>query len=799
MRSRVKEVVLVVTASQPYLSLNNNGRSLQFPLTQAEHRLGRDPQWADLQVPPDWAVISQRHATLRRIGSTHANGSTYEIYDGDGHHPSTNGTFVNRVRVTPSTGYRLIPGVQMRIGQNPANAIALTYLDPSTPGGKAIAPSVSLATLPVSIGRDPSSTLCLNSPLVSRRHAAIEADNAGGYRLRDSSSNGVYVGDRRVSGTTPLHSGDTIRIGPFLLKVQGQTLSLFDPGTQLRLDAANVVREVGKGGTRKRLLDDISLAIEPGQLVALVGGSGAGKSTLLRSLLGTEPLSDGAVYLNGDDIRQAFALYRTLIGYVPQDDIVHRQLSVEEVLTFAAKLRLSPDADIDRVVTETLETVELSDRRTVPVSQLSGGQRKRVSIGVELLADPKLFLLDEPTSGLDPGLDRKMMSLLRQLADRGRTVVLVTHATTNIKVCDRVAVLGRGGKLCYFGPPATALTFGEVDSGDFVDLYAELDEEPAVRRWAVKFRQSEAWRQYVAQSLSPGRGEAIAPLQPFKTDPLRQFWLLALRYLSILKRDPVNVALWLGTAPVGIALMQLALGDRAAFVPAVPPNPMQAPLALRVLFVVVCISLWVGLSSSLPEVVKESLIYRRERLVNLKLGSYLGSKIAVLASIAVVQTILIAIALMLGFDSPSAGAAPWGVGLALTAWLTLIASTSLGLLASTAVRNVSQASGLLPFLLIPQFVFAGVLFEATGMAKVLSWFTISRWAIGAYGALVDVNGMVPPPMPTFAGQFAPQPFVANAIYDATFGNLLQNWLGLGLHAIAYLAIALFLLARKDRQ
>ena len=162
------------------------------------------------------------------------------------------------------------------------------------------------------------------------------------------------------------------------------------PADQIRLDADSLV-------IPKRL-DNITLAIEPGQFVALVGGSGAGKSTLMRTLLGIEKTTNGAVFLNGDNLRQNFNIYRNQIGYVPQDDIVHADLTVEEVLSYAAKLRLPPDTDVQQVVAKTLEDIEMTHRRKALVKQLSGGQRKRVSIGVELLADPKLFFLDEPTS-----------------------------------------------------------------------------------------------------------------------------------------------------------------------------------------------------------------------------------------------------------------------------------------------------------------------------------------------------------------------------------------------------------------
>ena len=202
--------------------------------------------------------------------------------------------------------------------------------------------------------------------------------------------------------------GNRIRIGPFTLVYEQGCLKLADQGNQIRIDAAHLIRQVkNKKGRLRTILDDVSLSIEPGQLVALVGGSGAGKSTLMKTLLGIEPTTSGTVFLNGDDLRRNFDLYRTQIGYVPQDDIVHADLTVEEVLTYACQLRLPPDTNISTVVDHTLEQIKLEHVRHTFIRDLSGGQRKRVSIGVELLADPKLFFLDEPTSGLIRASTRK--------------------------------------------------------------------------------------------------------------------------------------------------------------------------------------------------------------------------------------------------------------------------------------------------------------------------------------------------------------------------------------------------------
>ncbi|GAX42594.1 FHA domain-containing protein [Tolypothrix sp. NIES-4075] len=778
-------------STNQYLELTSSGKVLHIELSKPQHKIGRDHNSVDLLIPEDWQVVGRCQAVLRK------EGEDYRIYDGDGSHPSTNGLYINHSRITTDTGYLLTNGSEIYIGQNPQNQVLLKYYNPANPvittqpGLK----SISLKNRSVLIGRDTNATLPLDAPTISRHHATIDTDAQGRYILRDHSTNGVFVNGQRVNSTTLLLPGATIRIGPYTLIVRGDELQILDQGDQIRLDACNVVLET-KG---KRRLDDVSLAIEPGQFVALVGGSGAGKSTLMRSLLGTEQITKGVIYLNGEDLRKNFNIYRTQIGYVPQDDIIHRELTVAEVLTYAAKLRLPPDIDVAKVVEKTLEDVEMSHRRNARVSELSGGQRKRVSIGVELLADPKLFFLDEPTSGLDPGLDKKMMQLLRKLADQGRTVILVTHATANIKLCDRVVFLGQGGRLCYFGPPDACLRFFGVKE-DFADIYNQLEKPETVIDQAQKFYSSDDYRRYVANHLSPGNQTSqtnAGNKQGSGISFTKQLGILAQRYFQIQQRDRINLALALLTAPIGISLITIALKDIHPLILPAKPDATLAPLALRVLFVFTCAALWVGLSSSLQEIVKEAAIYLRERLVNLSLFAYLGSKLTILSGLAFLQTLLIYLIVLGLFKSPQPQLISWYLGLSITTFLTLLTSMSLGLLISAIVKNSSQANSALPLLLIPQIIFSGVLFKMEGIASKISWLMLSRWSIGAYGTLVNINAMIPDPMKLPDGSTVARPFDPTPVYDATWTNLQLNWGLLCLHSAIYLTIAFWLQKRKD--
>ncbi len=816
-----------VFGTTPRIELHSQGNVLAFDLSEAEHHLGREPQYPEpigLKVPIEWGLVSRYQAVLRRIGGE------YYIYDGDGQSPSSNRLFINNCLISPQDGYRLESYDELRIGQNPQNYVTLIFIDPSQVR-VGVAPEITTVPVttqrPVTIGRGAENDFNLDVPTVSRHHASIERDTQNKYTLHNYSPNGVFVDRQKVEKTATLLPGAVLQIGPYVFVLQSDYLTLADRGENIRLDVdqiTKVVRLKNKQGLC--LLNNVTLAIEPGQFVALVGGSGAGKSTLMRTLLGIEPPTSGTVYLNGEDLSNNFNIYRNLIGYVPQSDIVHRNLTVREVLYYAAKLRLPPDIDIAELVQKTLQQIELEPRQHNLVKDLSGGQLKRVSIGVELLADPKLFFLDEPTSGLDPGLDKKMMQLLRKLANEGRTVVLVTHATSNINLCDRVAFMGLGGNLCYFGPPAAAKDFFQLASEDFADIYIELETQEACMDIASKFQTSEYRQTYVSDRLSlptksqsqllPSQPVVLPPPESAKQSLFQQLQLLTQRYVQLIRRDPVYLGLSLLTAPIGILLEFLATKDTLqntskAFNPATnplldpfvgSPDPNRAAMALKILFVFTCAAIWVGLATSLQEIIKESMIYLRERLVSLRLFAYIGSKVLTLGTLSLVQTILISAVVLFCFHAPEPirelSPINWYIGMPITTFLTVLAALCLGLMVSASVKNSSQANSALPLLLLPQIIFAGVLFtiDKVAIGQVISWLTISRWSIGAYGTLVDLNILTPTGKNEEGVDWSkfmnPSP-----VYDTTWQNLGLNWGMLLLHSAVYLSITILLQKRKD--
>jgi ABC transport system ATP-binding/permease protein len=817
--------VRTVFDTTPRIEMHWRGSFLSFDLSQSKHDLGREPNQAapiGLLVPMEWELVSRHQAVLKKVGND------YYIYDGDGQHPSSNRLFINNRLITPHEGYQLQSYDELRIGQNPQNYATLVYIDPANVrvGSAPVKTEMSLAPQQtVTIGRSEDNDFVLDAPTVSRYHASVQRTASGQYLLHNYSPNGVFVDRQQVDKTIPMTLGSVLQIGPYTFVLQANALTIADRGDNIRLDVDRITKVVKlKDRQSLCLLNNVNLAIEPGQFVALVGGSGAGKSTLMQTLLGIQQPTAGLVYLNGDNLVNNFNIYRNSIGYVPQSDIVHKNLTVREVLYYAAQMRLPPDIDIETILTKTLGQIELTQRQHNLVKNLSGGQLKRVSIGVELLADPKLFFLDEPTSGLDPGLDKKMMQLLRRLADEGRTVVLVTHATSNINLCDRVAFMGIGGNLCYFGPPAAANDFFEVPSEGFADIYIKLETPDNCLDTATRFQASEYYQTYVKERLSlPTHGAQLnstrssgPPPERVKQSFFQQIQLLTRRYIQLLSRDPVYLGLSLLTAPIGILLVWLATKDTLqdpskAFDLAMNPwltpfvgsaNINRAGMALKILFVFTCANVWVGLASSLQEIIKESAIYLRERLVNLGLLAYVGSKLLTLGGLAIAQSLLISAIVLICFQQPEpvAELAPmnWYLGMPITTFLSILDAICLGLMVSASVKNSAQANSALPLLLLPQIIFAGVLFglDKVPVGRIVSWLTISRWSIGAYGTLIDLNILIPTSKNDAGIDFS-QMMKTSSVYEPTWQNLGLNWGMLLLQSVIYLGVTIWLQQRKD--
>jgi ABC-type multidrug transport system ATPase subunit/ABC-type multidrug transport system permease subunit len=510
----------------------------------------------------------------------------------------------------------------------------------------------------------------------------------------------------------------------------------FDPPTTEpmtaggRVDAVDVCRIVGT----RQILQEVSLSIEPGELVAIAGGSGAGKTTLLEILAGLQPPSAGQVRHNGV-VRGARVHVDSRIGYVPQDDIIHLEMPLRRTLRYAARLRLpavTSAAEADRVVEETMRDLDLADRAEVPVRALSGGQRKRASIAVELLTRPRLFFLDEPTSGLDPSTTADVMRVLRRLSQRGVTVVLTTHEPAGIERCDRVIFLARDGHLAFVGSPAEARSYFGVK--DLAEVYERLSGEHTPAIWAERFADSRQKPKTQADT-APSSIRATEPNMK-RTSMFRQWWLLTRRNADVLFRNRLTLAILLGS-PVLVTVMMATLFKRGAFDPggAADVGPAQ------IVFWIAFDGFFFGLTYGLLQIVGEMAVFRRERLAGLSVSAYVASKVtALLPVLAGVSAVLLGVLRLLG-RLPALG---WHVYALLFVTIVIEATSALalGLLASASVSNAAQAALALPMLCFPQVLFGGAIVPVDKMAtagRLMSFGLSNRHAFEALGRYLNLD------------------------------------------------------------
>jgi ABC-type multidrug transport system ATPase subunit len=461
-------------------------------VTSDDFLVGRSIE-ADLFLP-DLPFVSGQHFAIRRT----ANG--YVVVD----LASTNGTRLNNRGLSANVLTPIHHGDILRIGEERfGKSVGFTFhntaeaMAPVAGFGAGVSSTQLLQIERLSIGRAPDCDIVLESPTVAGHHAYVERFGEAHHSIRVlEGAATIWINDQPLRQAR-LYAGDRVQIGPHLFTFDGGTLTQFD-SQGFRLDVVGMHKEVKTKNGPLRLLDDISLTVMPREFVALVGGSGAGKSTLLDALNGFRP-AKGQVLVNGRDLYANYDSFRQQLGYVPQYDILPTTLKVEEALHYAAKLRLPADvtaAERQERIAQALETVDMNSERIrrMRIDRLSGGQRKRVSIAAELIADPKIFFLDEPSSGLDPGLEKKLMYTLRKMADEGRTIILITHATANIVQVDHVGLLSQG-QLVFFGPPQEAQNFFTVD--DFADIYEKIEHNGMEWRQVFAGGRSKAYQEYV--------------------------------------------------------------------------------------------------------------------------------------------------------------------------------------------------------------------------------------------------------------------------------------------------------------
>ncbi|MCZ4492439.1 MAG: modulated efflux pump with fused ATPase and integral rane subunit [Conexibacter sp.] len=577
----------------------------------------------------------------------------------------------------------------------------------------------------LTIGRDDGNDVVLDDPNVSRFHAEVLKEG-GQIEVRDlQSRNGTRVNGQPVRRAV-LQTGSEIGVGPYRLIFDGTDFVARAEHGALRLDAEGIAVEVKD----KKILQPTMISIEPGELVAIIGESGAGKSTLLKALAGVNPPTEGVITVNGEPL----AARLTDIGYLPQDEVVHPGLTVYEALDYAARLRLPQDTskeEIETTVDRVLEELELEPHGNTRIGSLSGGQRKRVGLAAELLSQPSLLFLDEPTTGLDPGLEARMMGLLHDLAERSRAVVVVTHATKSLDACGKIVVMGRGGRLCFHGPPTEALDFFDAQTYD--DIYAQLDRRPA-EEWQAKLEQTGA---------APAVPEHEPVPEPDAATKRRRggFWahtyVLTHRYVRLFTRDRRNLLILLLQVPL------LALAIVGLFKLQVFKAGTDAGEAVKLLFLVVITVIWLGSIDAAREIIKEKSVFLREAAVGVKTGAYVLSKAIVLFTLAAVQTLLLT-AIVLSFQPLHESRGTYLTVLALLI-LTSWAAVGMGLLMSAAVKTEDQATSFIPLVLVPQLFFGGSIVPVATMSaplEALSNAVIARWSYAGFGSAIDLNARI---------------------------------------------------------
>ncbi|MFJ6716988.1 FHA domain-containing protein [Streptomyces sp. NPDC091259] len=599
------------------------------------------------------------------------------------------------------------------------------------------------------IGRALENELVVSDLQVSRHHAEFRS-TGGRFEIHDlGSHNGTYVNGQPLpkSGTAQLGPNDVVGVGHSTFRIVGDRLEEFVDTGEVSFSARHLTVTVDGG---KQILKDVTFGVPEKSLIGVIGPSGSGKSTLLKALTGYRPANEGDVLYDNRNLYKQFAELRQRIGLVPQDDILHKELKVSTALKYAAKLRFPGDtAESERAarIDEVLRELKLDIHKDKKITSLSGGQRKRVSVALELLTKPSLIFLDEPTSGLDPGMDRDVMQLLRGLADDGRTVLVVTHSVAELSICDKLLVMAPGGSVAYFGPPAEALNFFGYST--WADVFSAF-ENFRDYDWAGRWKGSQHYQLYAADidAVAP-QSVAMPPAQQMRpTKPQgwgSQLWTLIRRYCAVIASDKGFIGLML-ILPAVLGVVSTVIPASFGLAPPKPPSRFNgdAGTIMLILCVGMCFS---GAANSVRELIKERVIYERERATGLSRSAYLMSKVIVLGVITAIQGVIICVIGFTPRDLPTEGLLmPPAVELCLSVTALGFTSMMFGLVISSLVKTAEKTMPLLVMFAIVQVVFTGILFkvyDSIGLEQV-AWLMPSRWAIAAAGTTLNLGQLMPP-------------------------------------------------------
>lgn len=583
----------------------------------------------------------------------------------------------------------------------------------------------------ITLGRADDNNIVLPFPSVSAHHACL-------YRSENSlviadlgSTNGTFVDGRRIRRPTPLAPGKRVLIANHPLVVLEDLQIEIQGNQKLRVDVEGVSIIRGK----HKLLDDISVSFNPYEIVAIMGPSGSGKSTLLKALTGIHNPEEGEVRYNGISLHQQYESFRGTIGYVPQDDLLYKELTVFQSVMYTGRIRLPRDWSLPMIrdrSEQILRQLGLWEHQHKSVHQLSGGQKKRLVLAQELLTDPPLLFLDEPTSGLSARDSFKVIEILRKLADEGKSICLVIHQPSAriFEMMDQLLLLTHGGKLAYYGPTTQAYDYFKTENNPDELLFCLEEEDRTTEEWKQQYLNDVLYQQYVKDRM-----QTPVSLPPPKINrkgiislSFRQWWLLSRRYLLIKSKDIVNTALLLTQAPIIAGLLCLLLIKTDGTI--IASTLFDQADHITPMFVLGLAALWLGCANSAREIVSERVIYERERMLNLKLAPYVFSKFTVLLLISGTQSLL-----LLGICQPFLhleGSFLTQFSLLL---LTSCSGLGLGLFLSAIVNSPASAASILPLILLPQIIFGGYLVPTpktdNPVVKTASYLTITRWSFAA--------------------------------------------------------------------
>ena len=653
-------------------------------------------------------IVSNKRVSRNHCQIISSNSEDLKLIDLN----STNGTFLNGIKLKPGIPYNLnlkdqvqlagVSGILISIGSENTQSRDLE-------NQKNILELFKNKDL-IIIGRDSSCDLRINDTRISRKHASIKKLSDDKFLIKDLGSlNGVYVNGSKLSGTKTISKKDNIFISKYLLKIDGKAKDLSD---ELAISAIGIEKVYPNQKKGKKALHKMDISVPSRSLLAIMGPSGCGKSTLLKSLNGESPPTKGRVLIFNQDLITNYEYLKTQIGYVPQDDIVHKQLTVEQSLFFAAKLRIAniSKADIKVKIDQILSELNISHIKNSLISDISGGQRKRVSIAIELLTDPMLLFLDEPTSPLDPQTIEDFLNILKKLSENGTTVIMVTHKPEDLDYMDEVIFMAdnNGGKIVYYGDSTQYKDYFNVNNA--VSVFSQISGDNS-KKWVEKYSNP--------RPLSTTQDREKVLINKSNQSPIEQFFWLTYRYFKIKTNDKVNTSIMLLQAPIIALLACLVFKE----------------VSLSVLFIMAVSAVWFGSTNAAREIVGELPIYKRERMYNLKLIPYIFSKITVLSFFSIIQSFVFIYILYfyygdsdfdIFFNNPFSS----------FIWMSFltISSTFLGLLLSAIFDTSEKVLAVVPIVLIPQIMLAGLVAKiGSKTVEFVSYMTFTRWGIEGFG------------------------------------------------------------------